>query len=590
MANIFEITKRDVEIVGTLLCCFDPVAAKLYYVLFCERNEASSEFRLPMKQLARKLHVRETNLKRARRTLEALGLIKEESRGETGRIAIKVRPYCASVLRNIMDECDGELPLVLKRVYQLLKVYEPYIRDEYKLYPSQKWWKGRKVTRYRAKAPVRWPETKVLDLTPEVVVIPVFRYLPNSGPKDSANSEFEPTTSLPAPFRQPANPTAVAIELPEKWRQVGCYDEHTAADYSDMRVMLERAGFVSKLEATETAENLSKPIDSKASCEDGSEIPILVNTDVFNTNDHDLNYSKINKIMHSYNFIKVTRSEILSSNTVPSTQAGSIPATVVPSGSATEPIPSTQDTSISSAGVLSLTPTGEPAGCLVFIPAVGIAFFNDESKMVFFNGQWVDYDAPTSSLEAAGGAEGLKVMVGHDEIAIRAGNPKKLQSLFNTWKGMSAYEATYMVWETWNDATKHIPTVYRMEIRQGVQNGAGRRDPDFMRACKWVTSHFSDWGELWFRLLAGIETNALLRGYGPAHLNIKSHPSFSWLFSNPGGGRPGVRIDKFLQGKFRWFELKADGKAKHQWIEWHDKENDEWAETYLDPDYGDVQI
>jgi hypothetical protein len=594
MANIFEITKREIEIVGVILCCFDPVAAKLYHVLFCERNEASSEFRLPMKQLARKLHVRETNLKRARRTLEALGLIKEKSRGETGRITITVRPYCASVLRILMDECHGELPLVLKRVYRLLKLYEPYLRDEYKIYRSERWWKGRKVSRSPGKAPVRWSETKVLDLTPEVVVFPVFRYLPNSGPEGGKISESEPETSVTEPVQRPANSTGEATELPEKWQQLLDYDKYTAADYSAMREMMERAGFVRKHftgEATETAENLSKPIESTASCEDGSEIPILVSTDVLNNGIHDLNYSKMSKIIYSYNFIiKVTSIEIPSADSIPTIPAGSILAADVSSGAATDPLPTTQDTSISTKGSLSLTATGDPAGSLVFIPAVGIAFLNDDSNLVFSNGRWIDYDAPTSSPEAAGGAEGLKVMVGHDEIVIRAGNRRKLQSLFNDWKEMSAYEATYMVWETWNDATKHIPTVVRMEIRQRISDGAGRRDSDFMRAYEWVTSHFSNWGELWFRLLAGIETNAMLRGTGPSHLNIKSHPSFSWLFSNPGGGRPGVRIDRFLRGDFRWSELKADGKTKYHWIDWHDKENDEWAETYMDPDYGDIKI
>jgi hypothetical protein len=153
---------------------------------------------------------------------------------------------------------------------------------------------------------------------------------------------------------------------------------------------------------------------------------------------------------------------------------------------------------------------------------------------------------------------------------------------------MSAYEATFMVWETWNDATESIKSVLRMEIPLNVRNGQGRRDPDFMRAFHWVTDNFSKWGELWLRVLAGVETNAMLRGHGPSQLNIKSHPSFSWLFSNPDAGRSDIRIDRFLKGKFRWSTLKSNGRAKYYWLDWRAMEDQRQSETYLDSDYGDI--
>ncbi len=591
-ANIFEITKRDTEIVGQLLGFFDPVAARLYHFLFCERNEASSEFRLTMKQLARKLHVRETRLKRARRTLEALWLIKEESRGETGRISIKVRPYCASVLRKIMDDSDEQLPLALKRLYRLLKVHELNIRDQYRIYASQQWSRGRKVSKYKTKPPVRWNETKVLDLTPEVVVLPVFRYLPNSGPADSKTSTLEPTTDLTATALPPANSTVEATEIPDTWRQLFENHKDIRTRRSSMREVIELSSYANRLsdwEATETAEKRIEAIENKTSCDDVSEIPLLVNTKVFNL----YNLHKHIRDLYCeslYNFIKVTRSEIPSSDSSPSTPVGPFPALKIPVQLTTDGLSSAATGSSPSIEGLSLVAAEKPLSFLVMIPPVGVTFFNDDSALVFSGGQWIDYDAPISSPEAAGGAAELKVMVGDDEIVIRAGNRKKLQSLFDTWKEMSAYEATYMVWETWNDATAAIPTVYPMEIRQKVADGRGRRDRDFMRAYEWVTSHFSNWGELWFRLLAKIETNAMLRGKGPTQLNIKSHPSFKWLFSNLNSGQSEIRIDRFLRGDFRWSDLKPDGSAKYHWIDWHERESDGWSETYRNTDYGDIKI
>jgi hypothetical protein len=88
------------------------------------------------------------------------------------------------------------------------------------------------------------------------------------------------------------------------------------------------------------------------------------------------------------------------------------------------------------------------------------------------------------------------VVVGGKELVIRAGNAGKLRRLYENWSGMSAYEASYMVWETWNDATKDIKTVRPMDIPQKVKDGQGRRNLHFMQAYNWVTSNFSKWGEL----------------------------------------------------------------------------------------------
>ena len=91
-----------------------------------------------------------------------------------------------------------------------------------------------------------------------------------------------------------------------------------------------------------------------------------------------------------------------------------------------------------------------------------------------------------------------------------------------------------------------------MEFPAKVRDGQGLRNKYFKLAYDWVTSHFQDWGELWFRALAGHETNAMLRGYGPPQLNIKSKPSFSWLFSNLNPAYENVRIDQFLKGRYRF--------------------------------------
>ena len=214
MANNFEITERDTNAVSDLLCYFDPVAGRLYRLLFFGRNDLSSQLTISLKALARALHTREANVTRAKRILRAFNLIKEESSGRFGTTRYTVRPYCASTLRMIYEDNDRHLPLTLKDMYRHLKVHQPVLNDEYKLYPT-----AHSRTQFRRKPPVRWLETKELNLTPAVVEMTVPRYLPNGHLKRQVRhsnaepgkqrqigeicpklKEPKPLTGLPLPF------------------------------------------------------------------------------------------------------------------------------------------------------------------------------------------------------------------------------------------------------------------------------------------------------------------------------------------------------------------------------------------------------
>ena len=559
MANNFEITARDTNAISDLLRYFDPVAGRLYRLLFFRRNDLSSQLTISLKALARALHTREANVTRAKRILRAFNLIKEESSGRFGRTRYTVRPYCASTLRIIYEDNDRHLPLTLKDMYRHLKVHQPVLNDEYKLYPT-----AHSRTRFRRKPPVRWLETKELNLTPAVVEMTVPRYLPKR-PLEAAGATFKCGTGQAATNRR---------NLPQA-EGTKAIDRLTASFLSGMTADRNLGGRPGELEVTQAVENRSKADENKASTVSTSEILLLVNTDVFKGKGSSQSAELLLEYYWSYiNFIKVTRSGT-PEPAVLNVHSKLVPVVPGPFGG----LPPSQDSQRSQA-----------TSQLVWIPAAKVAFLDDNSKLVCVDGQWTDYNAPQSSQEAAGRAQALEVMVGADQITIRAGNPRKLQWLYTDWKGMSAYEATYMVWETYSDATKHIKTVYPMEIPAKVQDGQGLRNKYFKLAYDWVTSHFQDWGELWFRALAGHETNAMLRGCGPPQLNIKSKPSFSWLFSNLNPAYENVRIDQFLKGRYRFSTLNPNGTAKYDWLDWHEMETDGWTETYGNPGYGDIKI
>jgi hypothetical protein len=48
--NLYEVTARDIGAVADLLHPFDPVATNLYAYLFIQRNESSSQLRIPLKR------------------------------------------------------------------------------------------------------------------------------------------------------------------------------------------------------------------------------------------------------------------------------------------------------------------------------------------------------------------------------------------------------------------------------------------------------------------------------------------------------------------------------------------------------------